>query len=494
MERSRLAELDSLCNAAQKRVRAGIQKTLSVYLNDLSSTYAPLSLNLLEGAYTPNIDPDLVRETETLIATALLLGMDHASRKLDMSDTEIPPLPFEEAVSFMKSRIPMTKTEWNALEPKLRFRAFTVARLAQCDYIEATRGRIITAMQKGEGFASTWKDIKAISESDGALQLSPGYWENVFRTNTQTAYTAGKLMQFKNNPPPAWRLLIVEDSRTSNICRGLIREGNQSLTLASDHPFWKTFGYPPYHFQCRTGLQAVYESQIGTDIQTENPSMASLRKNFHPMKGFGGDPLDSGNYWMMTKGMFERGLRYGIINEFNMLDNIVSDFNSVWKGYKREIVGKGWIDVHESVLNSKEFKQNYEVAKKLAFTGEHIKILPEHKPKGVEGWKNPDYLINGSLFDLKSPKSHKYRAVFSLIREAQEQRASGVVIDLPSSTVYDDFLWRLRGQILNNNPIEIEQYIFLHKGSIEKYSKNSLVNEAKRRHDLFRKQQKNRAR
>jgi hypothetical protein len=86
----------------------------------------------------PDIDPDFVRETQTFITASLLLGMDHAARKLDAADEEIPPLPFEETVSFMKSRIPMTKTEWNALdiEPKLRFRAFAVVRLTQLDYMK----------------------------------------------------------------------------------------------------------------------------------------------------------------------------------------------------------------------------------------------------------------------------------------------------------------------------------------------------------------------
>jgi len=49
--------------------------------------------------------------------------------------------------------------------------------------------------------------------------------------------------------------------------------------------------------------------------------------------------------------MFECGLQYGVINEFNMLDNIVTDFASVWKGCKREIFGKGWIEVHEKAKN-----------------------------------------------------------------------------------------------------------------------------------------------
>jgi len=157
--------------------------------------------------------------------------MDHASRKLDATDEEIPPLPFEKAVSFMRGIIPTTKVEYydKEIEPKLRFRAFTVSRLTQLDYIEAARGRLISAMEKGEGYASTWKDIKAIAAEDGAINFTPGYWENVYRTNTQTAYTAGKLMQFKDNPPPAWRLLIVDDSRTSDICRGLMRDGKHLL-------------------------------------------------------------------------------------------------------------------------------------------------------------------------------------------------------------------------------------------------------------------------
>jgi hypothetical protein len=119
------------------------------------------------------------------------------------------------------------------------------------------------------------------------MQLRPGYWEIVFRTNTQTAYAAGKLMQFQNNPPPAWRLLIIDGSRTSGICRGLIRDGKNDLVMASGHPFWKTFGFSPYHYQYGTGIQGVYRNQINHGTWVENPSIESLRERFKPMKGFG---------------------------------------------------------------------------------------------------------------------------------------------------------------------------------------------------------------
>jgi hypothetical protein len=289
---TRLAELDGLDNAAQKRIRLSITRSLSVYLKNLSGTETPPSKKQLEKPYHPDIDPAFAAETETLIATALLMGMDHARNKLDMADGDIPPVAFKEAVTFMKNRVPVTRAEWDALEPKLRFRAFTVARLAQLDYIDTARQVLTKALETGKGTAETYKQWQAIQTlvQDDALQLRPGYWENVFRTNTQTAYVAGKLTQFQNNPPPAWRLLIVDDSRTSDICRGLIREGKDDLALASDHPFWKTFGFPPYHYQCRTGLQAVYQSQIDHGAQVENPTMESLRGQFKPMKGFGGNP------------------------------------------------------------------------------------------------------------------------------------------------------------------------------------------------------------
>jgi hypothetical protein len=283
-------------------------------LQSLSDAETPPSIEQLKKPYLPELDPGLARETETLIATALLTGMDHALNKLDMADAEIPPLPFEEAVAFMKSRVPVTKTEWNALEPKLRFRAFTVARLAQLDYIDTARQVLVKALETGKGTAEAHKQWQAIQTlvRDDALQLRPGYWENVFRTNTQTAYVAGKLMQFQNNPPPAWRLLIIDDARTSDICRGLIREGKDSLTLAADHPFWKTFGFPPYHYQCRTGIQAVYQSQIEHGAQVENPAIETLRGQFKPMRGFGGNPLEKESWWTMTEGMIERAVKYGI--------------------------------------------------------------------------------------------------------------------------------------------------------------------------------------
>ena len=453
-----MAELDSLATAAQKRIEKSISKTVSAYLESLSNTNNLPTKDQLEQFYIPDIDVGFVEETQTLIATALLMGMEHASRKVNAAD--IPPLPFEEAVSFMKSRIPVTKAEWLDLEPKLRFRAFTVARLAQCDYIDTARQIISNAIETGKGVAETYKQWQGIQTliQDDAMKLRPGYWENVFRTNTQTAYTAGKLMQHQKNPPPAWQLLIVEDSRTSSICRGLIRDGKQSLALPSNHPFWEKYGYPPYHFQCRTGLQAVYESQIGTDVQVENLTMKSLKKHFKPMEGFGGNPLDNGNYWMMTKRIFERGLRYGIINEFNQLDNIVADFDSVWKEYTRKSFGTGWIDIHQEAYKNNGFVESIAMAEKEALLGNKIKLLPEHTGKGIKKWKNPDYLYNASLYELKTIAGSK-SSISNALRGHIKQ-APNFIISVPANSNEHMLTRYIDGRFNDKiNPINIRNLI-----------------------------------
>jgi len=422
-------------------------------LNSLSDTDAPPSKEKLEEPYLPDIDSDFVRETQTLITTALLLGMEHASRKLNAADEEIPPLPFEEAVSFMKGRIPMTKSEWydKDLEPKLRFRAFTVARLTQLDYIEAARGRLVSAMEKGEGFASTWHDIKAIAAEDGALNFRPGYWENVYRTNTQTAYTAGKLMQFKDNPPPAWRLLIIDDNRTSDICRGLMRDGKQSLTMASDHPFWESFGFPPYHFQCRTGLQAVYKSEIGHGAYIENPSMRNLRKEFKPMDGFGGNPLDKESWWKLTNKMIERATKYGIwpdiLQQAADLD-MISYQKELLKGYLHVYTGqkggyvqqaKNW-DYSEKELNA---------AKELANDGHKIYLLPRS-----EKFKSADMLIDNKIGEIKHQEQSTLNSITNELKKAGKlQRARVVVIYALEETTSDEIqagIWKA----INRTPVQ----------------------------------------
>jgi hypothetical protein len=381
------------------------------------------------------------------------MGMDHARNKLDMADAEIPSLPFKEAVAFMKSRVPITKVEWNALEPKLRFRAFTVARLAQLDYIDAARQVLSRALETGKGTTETYKQWQIIQTlvQDDAMRLRPGYWENVFRTNTQTAYMAGKLMQFQNNPPPAWRLLIIDDSRTSDICRGLIREGKDDLVMASDHPFWKTFGFPPYHYQCRTGIQAVYQSQIKSgSVIVEKPDMEDVDARFKPMKGFGGDPLEKESWWMMTNGMAKRAGNYGIDGDVILMAKHLGMENytmEILKGLKTFFVfdSGGYVKKAKLASPGKENrpgkgKNHWDetdelgTAKRAAEAGHKIFFIPRIQKNNVS---DPDVFIDNSIGDIKHVFTPTESALHNAFKRGRKQGASTILLEI----VTPDLSW-----------------------------------------------------
>ena len=250
-----------------------------------------------------------------------MLGLIHAEeenpeRKINAADeTEIPEIPFTEAMQFLKSKVPMSKSEWLELEPKLRFRAFTVAQLGSAEAVDKAKQILLKSFEKGgRTYSDTWEELKK-KVNVNALGIKPGYWENVFRTNTQSAYIAGKLQQYENTGVAAYQLMVIEDGRTSKICRHLLTASGYGMIISVDHPFWKKYGFPPYHFQCRTSIRAIWPSQVGKlGNMVENPTMKSLSK-FKVQEGFGGNPLERGNWWEMTDSMKKLAEKFGVMEK-----------------------------------------------------------------------------------------------------------------------------------------------------------------------------------
>lgn len=383
----------------------------------------------------------MIEAIEKLIGSSYMLGLIHAEeenpeRKINAADdTEIPAVPFEEAMNFLKSKVPMTKSEWLALEPKLRFRAFTVAQLGSADVVNKAREILIKSFEKsGESYSGTWEELKKVVNTN-ALGIKPGYWENVFRTNTQSAYIAGKLQQYENTGVAAYQLLVIEDSRTSKICRHLLTSSGYGMIISVDHPFWKKYGFPPYHFQCRTSIRAIYPSEVGKrGNMVENPTMKSLSK-FKVQEGFGGNPLNRGNWWMMTPEQIERAIKYGCLGMFNRDENLVADFDKIWNGYTRYNGKKGgWYDLYKNP--PKDWKDdkhpNKPVIKFLAENGYKIKVLPifeNVKPKYHVEWSNPDIIINGKLADIKTVED----SIKSRLKSAKDQKLRNAVLVIPNS-------------------------------------------------------------
>jgi SPP1 gp7 family putative phage head morphogenesis protein len=251
-------------------------------------------------------DGRLVKEAEKMLILSWALGMDHASPSLQLADSpDAPEMSYDEAVSFLKSRIPLTKDEWTALEPQLRYRAFTVAALSEVDTVEQARQLCLKAVEDGTPLSEFWTEAHTL-EGAGVGE-SPWYWETVYRTNMQTTYNAGRAAEFMKSQPEYLEFVGIEDGRQTEICRD--RSGT---ILPATHPFWKK-NWPPLHFNCRSTVRAVFQEEV--DYEREKDSAWGTTKYLptdSPAKGFGGNPVDTGSFYKMTPSMLDRAKQYGI--------------------------------------------------------------------------------------------------------------------------------------------------------------------------------------
>ena len=386
--------------------------------------------------------------TRNTFASSLLIGMEHAAGNISLADDEIQPdldisfsaepLPFEEAIDFFKGKVSLTKEEWEELEPKLRFRAFTAARLAEADHIEMLRGRLLHAMEKGEHFTETWKDVKAFTE-DADQPFSARYFETVYRTNIQSAYNAGRLMQYQNNMPPAWELLFIEDGRTSDICKGLASIAGNGKALAASHSFWSTYGFPPYHFNCRTTFRAVYDYEIGHGMEIENVPMKQIRQNFKPQEGFGGNPIEKESWWRLTDKMKERIERYGIKGEVESAAKAAGIDNFDIRLAQNEVKQRRLqgTDFKANIIEGAEPKQHeIEIAKILKENGYEVLFTPENN--FIDGTKNPEGIIanRNKVVEMKRITSSRLDKISERMEDASNQNAEIAVLHLQGKKEY----------------------------------------------------------
>lgn len=404
------------------------------FLNRFKPGTKGLSADKIRETFISTTDKDFIHDIEKMNASAYMLGLIHAEednpkRKVNAADeTDIPPIPFTEAMDFLKSQIPMNKKEWSELEPKLQFRAFTVAKLGEATEIEVAKQQLIAALEDGSGYAETWQRMVDIF-GEGNLGFKPGYWENVFRTNTQSAYIAGKLQQYEKMGVAAYQLMVIEDSRTSRICKNLLNTATgYGLILPVDHPFWKTYGFPPYHFQCRTSISGLTKEEIGKDgNNVDNISMDEFRRRkFKPMDGFGGNPITKGSFWLMSDSMKNQALEYGLVPDIvKMAHNLnISNYDFKLAGNiaKRRLEGTEYYV--KIIKGAKPKQKEIALSQILEKNGHSIVMLPECG----NGVSNPDALIDYDIIaDYKIPDGSSFRAIRGSIEDADNQNVTHMV-------------------------------------------------------------------
>jgi SPP1 gp7 family putative phage head morphogenesis protein len=194
------------------------------------------------------------------------------------------PARFEEAVGFFRTKVPIRKKDWEKLSDDARRRAFTAAGVANLDVMAQVQRELLKAIAKGKSLEQFKREVKAKLESQWGGPIG-GRIENIFRTNAQAAYAAGRRRQLARpevlKHRPFWKFSAVLDPRTSDICRPL-----NGTVLPAGHAFWSSHT-PPLHFQCRSAILSLSKTEA------KQAGVSRRAPKSQPQEGFGSaDPLD----------------------------------------------------------------------------------------------------------------------------------------------------------------------------------------------------------
>ncbi len=266
---------------------------------------------------------------------------------------DIPPeaLPFDEAIEYFKSLLPMSDKEFYALADEAKSMAFAVSAVAQEEAIADAYRLVRQALEKGQSLGEFQKEFaKKMAVPDAGL--SRDYIETVYRTNLQRAYNVGRFRQMTRpevlKSRPFWQYDAVNDSRTRPTHRAM-----DGRVYRADDPVWDTW-YPPNGFRCRCRVNTLSQRQVdklGVEVLQgpikENVKVGDKEEPLEPDKGFEHNPgkamwgYGQGKDWEDLKG----NLPY--------VDNTKEDIpDTAWKHIDYEPVTKSTSRILQRVNNS----------------------------------------------------------------------------------------------------------------------------------------------
>jgi SPP1 gp7 family putative phage head morphogenesis protein len=177
------------------------------------------------------------------------------------------PVEPEAAMNFWAGKSALPFAEAEKLGQGAAGRAFYVAGLSERDQVQAVKEALAEALAQGTTLREFKKQIKEVMEAQG---WNGSRVENIFRTNMQSAYMAGrwaKIQEVKDQRPYL-QYLIAGDDRT--------RPGHAvlaNLVFHVDHEFWRE-NYPPNGYRCRCKVITLSARQVerqGLTIQEVMP-------------------------------------------------------------------------------------------------------------------------------------------------------------------------------------------------------------------------------
>jgi len=185
---------------------------------------------------------------------------------------EVGPTEPKAALEFWKDKAQLTPAEFAGLSQNAKARAFAVSGIARREQIAEIHTALQTALEQGETLQQFKKRLGPLLEKKGWTGRKAWRVENIYRTNLQSAYMAGRYQALTKTAKrrPYWRYLAVNDSRTRPAHRAL-----NGKVYPHNHEFWGTW-FPPNGFMCRCTVQSLSATQVetrGLEVEEKVPGL-----------------------------------------------------------------------------------------------------------------------------------------------------------------------------------------------------------------------------
>jgi len=120
-------------------------------------------------------------------------------------------LPPEKAIEYFASKGLKTTLDWQSLWQESHIKAFTIAGAAKLDILQNVKDELDNALHKGiplqEFKDSLIPRLQALGWLSSSPEKMPYRLENIYRTNMQTAFQAGRYREMMENVKdrPYWQ-------------------------------------------------------------------------------------------------------------------------------------------------------------------------------------------------------------------------------------------------------------------------------------------------
>lgn len=170
------------------------------------------------------------------------------------------PVTPEAAILWFENLVALTKAQLEMLPHQVRATAFIIGEIEERSVLERIREEIAEYMREGKSLQEWQREFPSLLDQMGVTGLKPHRVEEIFRTNVQRAYGAGRTEALLDPEVkaafPMWQRVAVGDDRT--------RKTHQSMngfTRSPDDPIWYKWN-APNDYNCRCDVIPLTARQI----------------------------------------------------------------------------------------------------------------------------------------------------------------------------------------------------------------------------------------